>query len=162
MFGFLNPASRNAGAGRIDPKDAVARAASGELTVIDVRDISELKSSGKANWNRSKPRNQRFTSLRKTPHQFARYVVVGSRVITRNAVAVARRIIWIAGTTWVDAPPTPAVANHIGVERAFLGADDREPDGQATESITHDRHLHFNTQHSSLINRHGSRKSSDE
>lgn len=48
MFGFLNPASRNAGAGRIDPKDAVARAASGELTVIDVRDISELKSSGKA------------------------------------------------------------------------------------------------------------------
>lgn len=48
MFGFLNPASRGAAVGRINPKDAVAQAASGDLTVIDVRDISELKSSGKA------------------------------------------------------------------------------------------------------------------
>lgn len=32
----------------IAPAEAVARAAKGELTLIDVRDISELKSSGKA------------------------------------------------------------------------------------------------------------------
>lgn len=48
MFGFLNPLSRGAGAARLDPKEAVAMAGRGELTVIDVRDISEVKSSGKA------------------------------------------------------------------------------------------------------------------
>lgn len=46
MFGF----ARNAGprVGRISPQDCVARHASGELTVVDVRDISELRASGTA------------------------------------------------------------------------------------------------------------------
>jgi rhodanese-related sulfurtransferase len=45
MFGFLNP---NRSASRPDPKVIVERVAKGEITLVDVRDISELKSTGKA------------------------------------------------------------------------------------------------------------------
>ena len=46
MFNFLK--SSGPRVQPIAPADAIARAARGELTLIDVRDISELKSSGKA------------------------------------------------------------------------------------------------------------------
>ena len=46
MFSFLKSAGPRAQA--IAPADAVARAARGAIVVIDVRDISELKASGKA------------------------------------------------------------------------------------------------------------------
>jgi rhodanese-related sulfurtransferase len=43
MFGFLKSQTS-----RPDPRELVARVARGEVTLLDVRDISELKSSGKA------------------------------------------------------------------------------------------------------------------
>lgn len=49
MFNFLRPSAPNGA--RVQPisgKDAVARAATGELTVIDVRDGAELRASGRA------------------------------------------------------------------------------------------------------------------
>lgn len=46
MFGFLRPSGPQPRA--IAPQDAVARAARGELVVIDVRDTGELRASGKA------------------------------------------------------------------------------------------------------------------
>ena len=46
MFNFLKSSGPRAQS--IAPAEAVARAAKGELRVIDVRDLSELKSSGKA------------------------------------------------------------------------------------------------------------------
>ncbi|GHC15912.1 hypothetical protein GCM10007291_12750 [Gemmobacter nanjingensis] len=46
MFSFLKPSAHRCKP--IAPADAVARAARGDLVLIDVRDISELKSSGKA------------------------------------------------------------------------------------------------------------------
>ena len=46
MFNFLKSSGPRAQS--ISPAEAVARAAKGELRVIDVRDLSELKSSGKA------------------------------------------------------------------------------------------------------------------
>lgn len=42
MFGFL------AGGAKMAPQDAVTKAKAGEITLIDVRDHSEVKSSGKA------------------------------------------------------------------------------------------------------------------
>ena len=49
MFNFLRP-SGPAGARveRMDAREAVAKAAAGEIVLIDVRDISELRASGKA------------------------------------------------------------------------------------------------------------------
>lgn len=47
MFNFLKPSS-GPRVERISPTDAVARAQKGELVVIDVRDINELRASGKA------------------------------------------------------------------------------------------------------------------
>lgn len=49
MFNFLRP-SGPAGARveRMEARDAVAKAATGEIVVIDVRDSGELRSSGKA------------------------------------------------------------------------------------------------------------------
>ena len=47
MFNFLKP-SAGPRVERISPTDAVARAQKGELVVIDVRDINELRASGKA------------------------------------------------------------------------------------------------------------------
>ena len=44
MFSFLNP-SRTA---RIAPAEAIARHARGEITLIDVRDITELRATGRA------------------------------------------------------------------------------------------------------------------
>lgn len=41
MFGFLRSATANP-VQRIEPRDAVTRAKAGELTLVDVRDISEL------------------------------------------------------------------------------------------------------------------------
>ncbi|GGE01369.1 Rhodanese-related sulfurtransferase [Gemmobacter megaterium] len=46
MFGFSR--SSRPAVGRISPKEAVARHGKGELTVIDVRDISEVRASGTA------------------------------------------------------------------------------------------------------------------
>jgi rhodanese-related sulfurtransferase len=46
MFNFLRPNTPRVE--RIAPTEAVARAARGELTLIDVRELAELKSSGKA------------------------------------------------------------------------------------------------------------------
>ena len=46
MFSFLRPAGPKVK--RIAPAEAVARADRGEMTVIDVRELSELKSTGKA------------------------------------------------------------------------------------------------------------------
>ncbi|GGO25467.1 rhodanese-like domain-containing protein [Gemmobacter aquaticus] len=46
MFSFLRPASPKVK--RIAPAEAVARAERGELTILDVRELSELKTSGKA------------------------------------------------------------------------------------------------------------------
>ncbi|MEH7826759.1 rhodanese-like domain-containing protein [Gemmobacter denitrificans] len=46
MFNFRKSAGPRAQS--ITPTEAVARAAKGELAVIDVRDLSELRSSGKA------------------------------------------------------------------------------------------------------------------
>ncbi len=46
MLSFLKSLSGNAA--RIPARDAVARAAAGELTVIDVRDAAELAATGKA------------------------------------------------------------------------------------------------------------------
>ncbi len=46
MLSFIR--SLTSGAPGLSPKDAVARAAAGELTVIDVRDGSEIAASGKA------------------------------------------------------------------------------------------------------------------
>lgn len=49
MFNFLRPSgATGARVERIDPKNAVARALAGEITVIDVRDGSELRASGRA------------------------------------------------------------------------------------------------------------------
>lgn len=46
MFGFFRPSGPQLG--RIDLPEAIARAARGDLTVIDVRDGQELRASGKA------------------------------------------------------------------------------------------------------------------
>ncbi|MFC2967140.1 rhodanese-like domain-containing protein [Acidimangrovimonas pyrenivorans] len=46
MFSFLKPSGPRVE--RINPADAVAKAAAGEMTVIDVRDASEIRASGKA------------------------------------------------------------------------------------------------------------------
>jgi rhodanese-related sulfurtransferase len=46
MFGFFK--SSGPSVGRIAPSDAVERARKGELVVIDVRDVGELRASGKA------------------------------------------------------------------------------------------------------------------
>ncbi|WP_149142049.1 rhodanese-like domain-containing protein [Gemmobacter caeruleus] len=46
MFNFLKPAGPRPQS--ISPAEAVSRAGKGEILLIDVRDISELKSSGKA------------------------------------------------------------------------------------------------------------------
>lgn len=49
MFNFLRPSGKgHARVERIDPREAVERAAKGEIVVIDVRDASELRASGKA------------------------------------------------------------------------------------------------------------------
>ncbi|MDF2142694.1 rhodanese-like domain-containing protein [Paenirhodobacter sp. CAU 1674] len=49
MFNFLRPsAPGGARVERINPKDAVAKVAAGEITLIDVRDGMELRASGKA------------------------------------------------------------------------------------------------------------------
>jgi rhodanese-related sulfurtransferase len=49
MFNFLRPSGKGgARVERIEPQLAVERAAKGELVVIDVRDGSELRASGKA------------------------------------------------------------------------------------------------------------------
>jgi rhodanese-related sulfurtransferase len=49
MFNFLRPgASAGPRVERLSAKEAVARAASGEITLIDVRDGSELRASGRA------------------------------------------------------------------------------------------------------------------
>ena len=47
MLNFLRP-SGGARVERINPKDAIAKLAAGEVTVIDVRDAMELRASGKA------------------------------------------------------------------------------------------------------------------
>lgn len=46
MFGFFK--SSGPAVQKIDPAEAVARARKGELLVIDVRDIGELRATGKA------------------------------------------------------------------------------------------------------------------
>ena len=48
MFGILNSLTRGGQSARLSPTEAVALAAQGALTVIDVRDISEVKATGKA------------------------------------------------------------------------------------------------------------------
>ena len=48
MFGILNALSRGGQGARLSPTEAVALAAQGALTVIDVRDIAEVKATGKA------------------------------------------------------------------------------------------------------------------
>ena len=50
MFSFLRPSSSGPGkrVEAIAPPDAVARAARGEILVIDVRDAGELRATGKA------------------------------------------------------------------------------------------------------------------
>ncbi|OOY26731.1 MAG: sulfurtransferase [Rhodobacteraceae bacterium] len=48
MLNFLRPSAHGGRVERINPKDAVAKAKAGELTVIDVREGMEVKSSGKA------------------------------------------------------------------------------------------------------------------
>lgn len=49
MFGFLRPSGPGgARVERMDAREAVAKAAAGEIVLIDVRDISELRTSGKA------------------------------------------------------------------------------------------------------------------
>lgn len=48
MFNFLRPGGGGAQVQRINPKDAVAKAAKGEIALIDVRDMNELRASGKA------------------------------------------------------------------------------------------------------------------
>ncbi|MCH8466495.1 MAG: rhodanese-like domain-containing protein [Roseinatronobacter sp.] len=45
MFSFLKP---RPSAQRINPSEAIARAAAGTLTLIDVREAGELRQSGKA------------------------------------------------------------------------------------------------------------------
>ena len=47
MFNFLRP-SGGGKVERIDPREAVAKVAKGELVLIDVRDGMEVKASGKA------------------------------------------------------------------------------------------------------------------
>lgn len=44
MLSFLNPSR----AARIAPAEAIARHARGEITLVDVRDISELRATGRA------------------------------------------------------------------------------------------------------------------
>lgn len=46
MFGFMRP--KGPQAGQITVADAVARQAKGEMVVIDVRDISEVRATGTA------------------------------------------------------------------------------------------------------------------
>lgn len=46
MFNFFRPAG--AGVQRISPADAVARANKGELTIVDVREVAEVRATGKA------------------------------------------------------------------------------------------------------------------
>jgi rhodanese-related sulfurtransferase len=44
MLSFLNPSR----AARIAPAEAISRQARGEITLVDVRDISELRATGRA------------------------------------------------------------------------------------------------------------------
>lgn len=46
MLSFFKP--KGAGVGKITAADAIAKAASGEITLIDVRDAGEIRASGKA------------------------------------------------------------------------------------------------------------------
>lgn len=49
MFNFLRPSGNGHGkVERIDPREAVAKVAKGEIVLIDVRDGMELRASGKA------------------------------------------------------------------------------------------------------------------
>lgn len=45
MFSFLNPAARTA---QMTPTEAVARAARGEITLLDVREHAEVAATGRA------------------------------------------------------------------------------------------------------------------
>ena len=46
MFGFMRP--KGGQSGRISPADAVARHDRGEMVVVDVRDIAEVRATGTA------------------------------------------------------------------------------------------------------------------
>ena len=87
MFPFRKPTGPRVE--RIAPTDAVARHRAGALTVIDVRDISELRNSGKADGavhvplmrlaDKADPRHPDHDAALRPDHPVAVYCASGAR-----------------------------------------------------------------------------------